>query len=354
LQACPPVTQDGVREKRWSETAALPRAHAQESAVTLTRRALCALPLVLPALRAAAQPAFPDKPVRIVVPFPPGGATDSAARVLADALAPRYGRPVVVENRPGAGGTIGAENVARGAADGHSWLLGSPGNLAIAPFLYPNLGFDPARDLAPVSLVFTTDHVLTVNPSMPVRTVPEFIAHARAQPRPLSFGSSGNGSSLQLIGELFRLRAGIELVHVPYRGSAPAVADLMAGNIDCMFDQLPASMAQIQAGRLRALATTGPARHASLPQVPTVGETIPGYEAQSWNGMAVAAGTPPALVARISADINAALAEPAVQARLAPLGADFRGTTPEAMGALMRAEAERWGPVIREARITAT
>ncbi len=322
--------------------------------MTLTRRALCTLPLALPALRAVAQPSFPERPVRIVVPFPPAGATDSAARVLADALSTRYARPVVVENRPGAGGTIGAENVARAAADGHSWLLGSPGNLAIAPFLYPQLGFDPRRDLAPVSLVFTTDHVLTVHPAMPVNTVPEFIAHARRRGRPLSFGSSGNGSSLHLIGELFRLRAGIELVHAPYRGSAPAVADLMAGTIDSMFDQLPASMAQIQAGRLRALATTGPARHPSLPNTPTVGETVPGFEARSWNGMVVAAATPPALVARISADINAALAEPAVQGRLAPLGADFRGTTPAAMGALIAAEVERWGPVIRDARITAT
>jgi tripartite-type tricarboxylate transporter receptor subunit TctC len=315
----------------------------------LPRRALLgAALLATPALAQA------PAPLRMVVPFPPGGATDSSARVVAEYLSGRYGRTMLVENRPGAGGTVGAEVVARSAPDGATWLMGTPGILAIAPFLYPSLPFDPRRDLAPVSLVFTTDHVLTVNSATPVRSVAEFLDFARAQRRPLSFGSSGNGSSIHLIGELFRIRAGIEMVHAPYRGSAPAVADLMAGTIDCMFDQLPASMAAIQGGRLRAVATTGPSRHPALPGVATVAETIPGFTAQSWNGIVVAGATPPALVERLSADVAAALADPGVQARLAPLGADYRASSPAAMGALIAEEVARWGPVIRDARITAT
>ncbi len=322
-------------------------------ASSFSRRTLLAAPALLLGPSAWAQ-AFPEKPVRLVVPFTPGGATDGSARVIGEFLSVHYGKPVVVENRPGASGTVAAELVARSAPDGHTWLIGSAGTLAIAPFLMPGLSFDPRRDLAPASLVFTTDHVMTVNPKLPVRDVAGFIAYAHAQPRPLTFASSGNGTSLHLIGELFRLKAGIELIHAPYRGSAPAVNDIIAGNVDCMFDQLPASIALVRGGVLRALALTGPKRNPALPDVPIVAETIPGFEAQSWNGMAVQGTTPAALVQRISDDIGLALRDPAVRARLAPFGADYSSSTPAAMAAVIEADRERWGPVIRDARITAT
>ncbi len=322
-------------------------------ALSFSRRSLLFAPALLAAPRAWAQ-AFPEKPIRLIVPFTPGGATDGSARVVAEFLSAHYGKPVVVENRPGAAGTVAAELVARSAPDGHTWLIGSAGTLAIAPFLMPGLSYDTRRDLAPVSLVFTTDHVMTVNPRLAVRDVAGFIAHAKAQPRPLSFASSGNGTSLHLIGELFRLRAGIELIHAPYRGSAPAVNDLIAGNVDCMFDQLPASIAQVRGGALRALALTGPRRNLALPDVPIVAETIPGFEAQSWNGMAVQGATPPALVRRIADDIALALGDAAVKARLAPFGADYSPSTPAGMAAVIEADRERWGPVIRGAGITAT
>jgi tripartite-type tricarboxylate transporter receptor subunit TctC len=318
-----------------------------------TRRLLLGLPLALPALRAAgAQGAFPERPVRLVVPFAPGGATDSTARILADGLAKRYGQPVVVENRPGASGTVGGEVVVRAAPDGHTWLVGTPVPLGYGRHLLPSLPYDPQRELLPVSLLFTADHCLAVRPTLAARSVAEFIALARAAPRPLSFGSSGTGTTLHLIGELFRRQAGIELLHVPYRGSAPAVTDLVAGTLDAIFDQLAASGPQIRAGRLRALGTTGPARHRSTPEVPTVAETLPGFVGQSWNGIGVPAGTPRALVARLSEDVRAVMAEAPAQARMANLGLDLRTNTPAEFEAFIAEDVTRWAEVIRASGIT--
>ncbi|WP_270933322.1 Bug family tripartite tricarboxylate transporter substrate binding protein [Falsiroseomonas oryzae] len=322
--------------------------------MSLTRRALCALALSAPALRrsAAQVSAFPERPMRIVVPFPPGGATDSAARILADGLAQRYGRPVVVENRAGASGTVGGELVSRAAPDGHTLLVGSPVSISLGRVLLPTLAYDPMRDLAPVSILFTADHAFAVHPGLAARTVPEFIALARASARPLSFGSSGIGTTLHLIGEMFRMRAGIELLHVPYRGSAPAVTDLVAGNLDAIFDQLAATGPHVQGGRLRLLATTGPTRHRAWPDVPTVAETLPGFVGQSWNGVAAPGGTPPALVERISADIAAVMAEPAAQARMQPLGVDGATSRPAEFQAFIAEDAARWTEVIRATGVT--
>ena len=217
--------------------------------------------LAAPSLGSAQAPAWaPARPIRFVVPFPAGGATDVAARILAERLTEALGQPVVVENRTGSSGNIGTENVVRSAPDGHTLLMGTSGALTVNPHLFPNLGFDPAKDLAPVSLAFTTDNALIVNPNMPANTVAEFLALARSRPGAFSYGSAGAGSSTHMAAELFRLAAGIEVLHVPYRGSAPALNDTVAGNVQFMVDQLPSCIGQVQAGRVRALAVTGPRR----------------------------------------------------------------------------------------------
>lgn len=303
---------------------------------------------------ARAQPAWsPTRPLRFVVPFPAGGATDVAARILAERLTETLGQPVVVENRTGSSGNIGMENVVRSAPDGHALLMGTSGALTVNPHLFPNLGFDPARDLAPVSLAFTTDNALIVNPNMPAQTVAEFLALARSRPGAFSFGSAGSGSSTHMAAELFRLAANIQVLHVPYRGSAPALNDTVAGNVQFMVDQLPSCIGQIQVGRVRALAVTGPRRSPLLPEVPTVAEAgLPGAENTSWGAMLVPAGTPEAAVARLGAALRDAVAVPAVTERMAQAGADAASSSPAELAALMRREAERWGKVVKEAGIS--
>ncbi|WP_424140838.1 Bug family tripartite tricarboxylate transporter substrate binding protein [Roseomonas chloroacetimidivorans] len=323
---------------------------------SLKRRALFGSALAVPALLSYPVRAnnFSSRPVRLVVPFTPGGATDSSARVIADFLSQRYGTPVIVENRPGASGGIGGEYVARSAPDGHTWLIAAAYPLATGPLLNPKMPYDPQRDLAPVSVVFTTDHVMTVNDTVKARDLSSFIAEAQARREPLRFGSPGIGTAHHLIGEMLRLRTGLDLVHIPYRGSAAAVTDQLAGTIELMFDQLQTYLPHIRSGSVRVIAVTGAKRNANLPDVPTIAEILPGFEAQSWNGIAVPAGTPVALVEKISADIRNALNDPASKARLAPLGADYAASTPAGMGAMIRAEVERWAPVIRAANISMT
>ncbi|MFC7738340.1 Bug family tripartite tricarboxylate transporter substrate binding protein [Roseomonas sp. GCM10028921] len=321
---------------------------------SLKRRTLFGGALALPALLSYPTRAntFPSRAVRLVVPFTPGGATDSSARVIADFLSQRYGTPVVVENRPGASGAIGAEYVARSAPDGHTWLIAAAFPLATGSLLNPKLPYDPKRDLAPVSMVFTTDHVMTVNDAVKARDLTSFIAEARARREPLRYGSPGIGTSHHLIGEMLRLRTGLDLVHIPYRGSAAAVTDQLGGTIELMFDQLQTSLPHIRSGNVHAVAVTGTKRNANLPDVPAISEILPDFEAQSWNAVAVHAGTPVSLVERISADIRDALNDPAAKAKLAPLGADYSASTPAEMGAVIQAEVERWAPVIRDAGIT--
>jgi tripartite-type tricarboxylate transporter receptor subunit TctC len=322
----------------------------------IKRRSLIASAFAAPLLPlgALAQGAWtPTRALRFVVPFPPGGATDVVARVLAERMQEKLGQPVTVENRTGAGGNVGVENVVRSAPDGYSILMGTTGTLTINPHLYTNMGFNPANDLAGISMAFATDHVLIVHPSVPAQTAQEFLALVRARPGQLSYGSGGNGTSTHLVPELFKLVARLDIQHVPYRGSAPALNDTVAGNVQVMLDQLPSALPMIQANRVRALAVTGPRRSRLLPDLPTMAELgLPQAEATSWGAVMGPAGLPAPVVTRLNAVIREALAEPAVQQRLATAGADAVSSTPAELAATMRSETEKWGRVVREARIT--
>ncbi|MBU8537284.1 Bug family tripartite tricarboxylate transporter substrate binding protein [Falsiroseomonas tokyonensis] len=316
----------------------------------ISRRALLGTVLATPAL---AQGWAPTRPLRFVVPFPPGGATDVVARVIADRMQEKLGQPVTVENRTGAGGNVGVENVVRSAADGLTILMGTTGTLTINPHLYTNMGFNPATDLTPIGMAFSTDHVLIVHPSVPAQNLQEFLALLRSRPNALSYGSGGNGSSTHLVPELFKLVARVEMQHVPYRGSAPALNDTVAGNVQVMLDQLPSALPQVQGGRVRALAVTGPKRSALLPNLPTFAEAgLADAQATSWGAVMAPAGLPAATTERLSTVLREVLAEPAVQQRLAAAGADAVTSTPAELAATMREETAKWGRVIREARIT--
>lgn len=314
--------------------------------------------LALPALLAApalvrAQAWSPSRPIRFVVPFAAGGATDVVARVLSEPMGERLGQTVAVENRTGAGGNVGVENVVRSAPDGHSILMGTTGTLTINPHLYAQMGFNPLSDLAPVGLAFSTDHVLIVHPSIAAQTAREFVALARAQPGRLSYGSGGNGSSTHTVAELFKQVAGVDIQHVPYRGSAPALNDTVAGNVQVMLDQIASALPMVQAGRVRALAVTGARRHRALPEVPTVAEIgLAAAEATSWGAVMAPAATPAPVVERIGAALRDSLALSAVQDRLRGVGAEPWSSSPEELASYMRAETEKWGRVVREARIT--
>jgi len=323
--------------------------------IRLTRRHLAAAAFAAPFLPGAAraQAWTPNRPIRFVVPFPPGGATDVVARVLGERLQDRLGQPVTVENRTGAGGNLGVENVVRSAPDGYTILMGTTGTLTINPHLYSNMAFNPATDLAPIAMAFATDHVLIVNPTVPAQTAQDFIALLRARPNALSYGSGGSGSSTHLVPELFKLVARVEMQHVPYRGSAPALNDTVAGTVQVMLDQLPSALGMIQGGRVRALAVTGPRRSSLLPDVPTLAEIgLPEAQATSWGAVMAPAGTPAPIIDRYNGLLREILADATVQQRLAAAGADAVFSTPTDLAATMRSESEKWSRVIREARIT--
>jgi len=316
----------------------------------ITRRTAIMAALATPAL---AQSWAPDRPLRFIVPFAPGGATDIVARVLAEPLGSRLGQTVAVENRTGAGGNVGVEAVVRAAPDGLTILMGTTGTLTINPHLYATMGFNPLTDLAPIGMAFGTDHVLIVNPGVPAQNAAEFLALARAQPGRLSYGSGGNGSSTHTVVELFKLVAGIDLQHVPYRGSAPALNDTVAGNVQLMLDQVASALPQIQSGRVRALAVTGARRHPALPDVPTVAEIgLPAAQATSWGAVMAPAATPAPARARLNAVLRESLELPAVRERLSAVGAEAQASTAEELASYLRAETEKWGRVVREARIT--
>ena len=312
--------------------------------------ALAAAPIAVPA---HGQGWAPTRPIRFVVPFAAGGATDVVARVLAERMGERLGQPVVVENRAGSGGNIGVENVVRSPADGTVILMGTTGTLTINQHLYGSMGFDPVKDLAPISMAFATDHVLIVNEKVPARTAQEFLAWLRENPGKASFGSAGAGSSTHMVAELFRAAAKVDVQHVPYRGSAPALNDTVAGNVQFMLDQLPSAIGMIQGGKVRALATTGPRRSTQLPDLPTMKEIgLPDAEATSWGAVMAPAGTPAPVIARLNAVLREALADPKIQERLVAAGAEAVSSTPEELQRRMAQEVQTWGRVVREANIT--
>jgi tripartite-type tricarboxylate transporter receptor subunit TctC len=282
------------------------------------------------------------------VPFPPGGGNDTVARAIAQQLAADVGQPVVVDNRPGAGGIIGAQEAAKAPADGYTLFLGGVGSHAVNPNLHARLPYDAVKDFAPITLVASAPSVLVVNPSLPVRSVAEFTAYARANPGKLNFASNGNGSSAQLAAVLYETMAGVKMLHVPYKGLGPALTDLLSGQVQLMFSSIVAIVPHIQAGRLRALAVTSRKRSALLPEVPTLAESgLPGYEAGSWYGILAPAGTPRPAVERLHDEIVKALRMPQVSQRLAAEGAEVIGSTPEEFGAHIKAEIERMGKAIR-------
>jgi tripartite-type tricarboxylate transporter receptor subunit TctC len=322
----------------------------------LTRRQIAASALAAAALPRVAHTQgeeWPSRPVNVVVPFAPGGATDLVARVLAEELRVLLGRPFVVENRAGAAGTIGVEYVARAAPDGYTLLFATQGTMTINPHLYRNSPVDIARDLVPVTQTFSVDHILVVPARSPAKSVAELTAMAKARPGQLSYGSAGVGSSVQLYAILYEMLANIRLLHVPYRGSSPALTDLIAGRIDLLMDSGPSAMTHIRSGAVRALAVTSSKRNAALPDVPTMAEAgVTGYEAVAWGAFMAPAKTPDAIAARLGEAVRAAYAKPEVQRSLADRGTDAVASTREELAAMIAKDTERWGRVVREAKIT--
>ena len=305
--------------------------------------------LVLGSRIASAEP-YPSRQVRIIVPFPPGGNTDLFARLLGQWLAQRLGQPFVIENRPGGGTNIGTEAVVRAAPDGYTLLLATPA-ATINATLYERLSLNFIRDIAPIAAVVRTPFVMAVNPAVPAKTVAEFIAYAKAHAGKLSMASSGIGSSPHATGELFKMMAGVDMVHVPYRGAGPALTDLIAGQVQVYFTALPEAVEHIRAGRLRALAVTTTARSEVLPEVPALSEILPSFEASFWAGFGAPRGTPAEIIDRLNQEINAGLVDPKIKARLADLGGTVLTGSPSDFGRLVVDETEKWRKVIRAANM---
>lgn len=297
---------------------------------------------------------YPAKPLRLVVPFPPGGAADVLGRTLGQQVAPGLGQAVVVDNKPGAGTAIGARDVASAPPDGYTVLLGTVSSHAMNPLIRANVGYDPIRDFAPVTAVASIPFVLVVSPSLPVTSIREFLALARREPGKLTFSSAGIGTSNHLAGELLKAMAGVDLVHVPYKGSAPALADLLAGRVSAMFDLLLTATKHVQAGSLRPLAVTSRLRSPLMPEVPTFMETgLADYEVTAWFGIFAPAGTPRAVIERLASEFGKALRSPEVARRLEGLGAEPLAGSPDQFAQFVSAEFEKWGRVIRTAKIRA-
>jgi tripartite-type tricarboxylate transporter receptor subunit TctC len=303
--------------------------------------------LVLVANAAIAQP-FPSKPTKMIVPYPPGGSADILARAIGAKVGEGLGQPVVIDNRPGAGTIIGTEATAKSAPDGYTFMLGTVSSHAINPALNPKLPFDPVKDFTPLSLVASIPFAMIVHPSVPARSVQEFIALAKARPGQINYSSAGNGTSNHLAGELLKSMAGIDLVHVPYKGSAPALNDLVAGQVSLMFDLVLTAAPHIKSGAARGLAVTGAQRSPVLPSLPTVAESgLPGYEVSAWFGIFAPAGLPQPVAQRLNAEFVKVMREPDLKQRLAGLGADALTSTPEEFSSYLRSEIDKWAKVVK-------
>jgi tripartite-type tricarboxylate transporter receptor subunit TctC len=295
---------------------------------------------------------YPTRPVRIIVPYSVGGGPDIVARLIAQWLSERLGQPFFVENRPGAGANIGTEAALRAPADGYTLLLAASTN-AVNSTLYEKLNFNFVRDIAPIAMIGRGPEVMVVNPALPAKTVPEFMAYAKSNPGKISIASTGIGSISHVVGELFKSMTGLNMVHVPYRGAQAALTDLIAGQVQVMFDALPGSIGHIQAGELRALAVTTAMRWESLPQLATMGEFVPGFEASAWSGVGAPKNTSPEIVDKLNKEVNAALDQPQIRARISNLGGTTLSGSPADFGKLIAEDTEKWGKVIRAANIKA-
>ncbi len=322
--------------------------HRRTASMAIAATALAA---ALPAARAQA---FPSKPIRLICPFPPGGAVDIASRAIAAELSKTIGQTVNVDNRPGAGGNIGGAEAARAAPDGHTLFMTTSGIQAINPALYSKMPFDPSKDLVPVAALVSLSNVLVVHPSVKANSVQDVIALARAQPKSLNCASSGSGTSIHMSLEMFKQLTKTDIVHVPYKGSAPAVTDLLGGQVQMMFDNIPSALPHIKAGKLRALATTGAKRDPALPDLPTIAEAgVAGYESGVWFGLAAPAGTPREIVSRIAAEAVKGTQSPDFVKRMTELGYVIIGSGPDQMADMIRVEVSRWGPIVKASGATA-
>lgn len=321
------------------------------SALLTTLVAWAAAPTQAQAQAPAAQP-FPTRPVTVVVPFPPGGGTDVGARLVAQKLSVKWGQPVLVDNKAGAAGMVGADIVAKAKPDGYTLLVGNVGTQSVNPSLYKKMSYDPDRAFAPVSMIAELPLVLLITPSLPYQSIRDLVAAARSEPGKLSYASSGSGGAPHLAAEIFRKSGGVNMLHVPYKGGGPAVTDLMAGHVDMLFATVLESIGHIKSGKLRGLAVSSASRSPALPDMPTVGESLPGFDTGSWIGMLAPAGTPPAIIEKISADVREVLAQPDTRQTLIVQGATPLGLTPAAFQARIDADRQRYGRIIRESGIT--
>ena len=317
--------------------------HSMRQGVALT------LALTFSLLQALAQAeVFPSKPIRLVCPFPAAGAVDIAARAIAQELTKNLNLPVTVENRPGAGGNIGSAEVVRAVPDGYTLLMTTSGSQAIHPFLYSKMPFDPNKDLQPVSVLVSLNNVLVINPTVKISSVNDLIAQAKDQPGKLNYASSGSGTSIHMSGEMFKFMTGVNLIHIPYKGSAPAVTDLLGGQVMMMFDNIPSSMPHIKSGKLKAIATTGAKRDPSLPDLPTIAEAgVPGYEAGVWFGVMAPMATPKDIIAKLNAEIVKAAKAPDYVKKMNEQGYIVVASSAEQMGEMSRSEFARWGPIVK-------
>jgi tripartite-type tricarboxylate transporter receptor subunit TctC len=295
--------------------------------------------------------AYPTKPIRLVVPYPPGGIGDTLARELGTQLGSRLGQPVIVDNRAGASQMIGAEVAAKSAPDGYTLFLGSLSSLVLNVYSHKTMKYDPAKDFAAVSMFFTTPLYLVVNPQLPVKNVSEFVAYAKKNPGKVTFGSIGSGSSVHLTGEMFKRAAGVDMTHIPYKGSMPALTDLIGGQIDAMFDAGTSALPQVQSGKLRVLGVTSPKRASGTPDIPAISETVRGFDATLWFAIVAPAGTPKPIIQRLSTEINAILKQPALQERYKGNGVEIAGSTPDELANKIRTDLSRWTEIQKQAGV---